>query len=197
MPIVFTWIGADPAPASNFKTSLNLELDGFMGTTGGSIEVYFEALNGFGQGLGAYRHFELTNGNLQTSNSFAVTTGVDAAGSVAWREFDLDLTTPDFDVSLNAPLELTLRLSTAVAAQQSALNVAFSDFLNTGSFAKDRPVFNLPEGYTANAGTWLVNNRFGTPGTPPGTVPEPNGLALAGLALAALLGLRQGRSRRR
>jgi PEP-CTERM motif len=55
-------------------------------------------------------------------------------------------------------------------------------FLNTFGLVTDGPVFGLPDGYTANAGDYLVNNRFGGSTS----VAEPSTLALLGLGLAGL-----------
>ena len=69
------------------------------------------------------------------------------------------------------------------SASSRALNgSATASFENTLELPLDVDVFNLPEGYTANAGTYLVNNRF----VPTALAPEPASGVLITLGLLAL-----------
>lgn len=98
-------------------------------------------------------------------------------------------------VSVGASVGASLRLNVATFVRQT-YNVT-SDFSSTVSFAQGRDVFafhdangNPLTGYTANAGTSLVNDRFGaaTDGVP---VPGVLALFMPGLAGPALARDRQ------
>lgn len=62
---------------------------------------------------------------------------------------------------------------------------ARADFFGTLEFPTGIDVFNLPEGYTANAGNYLVNNRFVDPNAV--GVPEPTTVLLLAAGLAGLM----------
>jgi hypothetical protein len=79
--------------------------------------------------------------------------------------------------TVGVPLNLSIPFGFSLEALAGAGPVpgfgstsATSDFFNTLSLAQSGPVFNLPEGITANAGNYLVNNRFIDPTA---AVPEP------------------------
>ena len=189
--INFSYIGSGSAPANTFMTSMNFDLNGAMGlggnkTSGDSIEVIFDVFIGSLQ----YRYSFRTGGNANEviSNSFGSLSGT-INGDLDRLDFDLDLTTSQFEASLQAPLSVSIAISAITGMDAGNVSSAFVDFYNSGTFAVGRPVFNLPDGYTANAGNYLVNNRYGAVVSP---VPEPGTLALFSLGLAAL-----GLSRRR
>jgi PEP-CTERM motif len=166
--VVFSGPGTDPIPAK-----LNLHLDGAMfsnarldasaliaGVTMGSLllisrgGVFTDCVNQFG-GLDAVGGFDC---GTPTDNINAT------------------LDTALILVPVNTPVSIGLSLFTASTGTGQTL------FLNTFGFVTDGPVFGLPDGYTANAGDCLVNNRFGGSTS----VPEPSTLALLGLGLAGL-----------
>lgn len=69
-----------------------------------------------------------------------------------------------------------LRLDAITGANGSGAS-ARSNFSNTLEFPSGMDVFNLPVGYTVNAGNYLVDNRFADPNIV-GAVPEPGTWAL-------------------
>lgn len=120
-------------------------------------------------------------------------TGVIAPGSAG---FDSLLTTPTQLLSVG-DVFFTLGLS-ATAGSIGINGSGTSDFSNTLEFPTGIDVFNLPPGYTVNAGDYLVNNRFvdpNAPAPPTDQVPAPATFALLGVALAGLGAWRFGRSR--
>jgi len=98
------------------------------------------------------------------------------------------LTSHTIHVALNSPVNLVVRLQAGAGASGPG-SIALSDFSGSFKFPTNG-VFNLPDGVTANAGDYLVNNRFIDPLAPAGGVPEPASWALMiagfGLAGAAL-----------
>jgi hypothetical protein len=187
-PITFSFVGPGPAPGDAFLTSANFELKGVMGITGelpniSTVEVIFDVGT-----LARYSYLMGGNGTQVEGSSFASTGGT-IGGDIRKLEFDLDLTTPAFWASLSSPFDLPFSLTVRTGASQSIVSTAFASFFDSATFAVGRPVFNLPDGYTANAGDYLVNNRYGEVVRP---VAEPGALALLCLGLAGL-----GLSRRR
>ncbi len=88
-----------------------------------------------------------------------------------------DITTPEFVIPMNVPTNLGISILTN-GQQSSSLGFGklSADFGHTLSFPKDRPVFDLPAGYTANsAALGIVDNQY--------VVPEPATAVLLGLAV--------------
>ena len=96
------------------------------------------------------------------------------------------LTTPPLgNIPLNTPVLIAFTLELQGGGNANSLFKL--DFPSGG------PVFNLPDGITANApDASLVNNTF----APAGTVPEPGSLILLGAGLTAVGGLTRRKSRR-
>jgi hypothetical protein len=101
------------------------------------------------------------------------------------------LTTDPFTVTANTPFSLYFQLSVATTAgltDGGAGNASGSaDFSKTLTFVDDRPVFDLPSGYTANSlEAGIVDNRFGADNGP-ASVPEPATFLQFALGLTGLL----------
>ena len=172
----------DPSLSSIVPVSLNLDLDGSLSSSdgGSSYITGLIAIPGLFSGL--FEQF--------TGSAGMTLLGLTAIGTVGPNVVDARLTTRTANaiVDENYVLQLTMTGSTVVNRGADAL----LDFLHTFSFPSDVPVFNLPAGYTANAGDYLVNNRFIDTDTP-AAVPEPGTLSLVGLALGGMLIARRRR----
>jgi len=100
-----------------------------------------------------------------------------------WRALGV-ITSPSFTVPTNVPFSIYVSLQTGIGGVgfggNSFETTANSGFLGTLKFASDRPVFSLPDGYTANsADAGIVNNAF--------VVPEPSTFTIAGFGILAAL----------
>ena len=116
------------------------------------------------------------------------------------------LTTPSFSVTPGIPFTFQLGIDAGTSVQYVAATTALqpsfvfgdasADFSHTLSFPTDRPVFNLPPGFTVNSAEGdIVNNRFVVPAQ--AATPEPASLTLFGFGVVSMAGVRAWRKRRR
>ena len=90
-------------------------------------------------------------------------------GSTGGALIGAGLRSPRVTVTLNDPSFFSLVLGVAAEANSDDGASALADFSNSFELPSGSDVFLLPQGVTANAGEWLVNNRL-VAVTP---VPEP------------------------
>lgn len=138
------------------------------------------------------------NGNLLNNGVATKNNGVSQTGIGLLQNFtgDNNLATDPFIVTANQAFSIMIQLSTgttsAVASDTTGTSIAAAHFGNSLTFATDRPVFNLPDGYTANSISGnIVDNHFVA-----SAVPLPTAMWLLCTALGSL-GLRVGRARAR
>ena len=180
-----------PVASGPITVSYNVHLDGsiIVGSTAGasgvahsgaSVLVDFYA-KGSNLGGGTYGAVSNNGGNPTYS-------GTDDLTSFNGNKI---VTSPTFSVPVNTPFSIELLLSAATFIQgwenETWDQVANSDFGDTLTFVTDRPVFNLPAGYTVNSNdAHIYNNSY--------SVPEPTGLLLMGSATLFLLWRRHKQS---
>jgi hypothetical protein len=164
--------------ATTTDVSLDLALDGVLnaaGLAGARIEG-FAILNGqffnfvferFGDGSSNASGNLVTNGDLINENF-------------------VQLRSATVTVPLNTPVLFRMDLLASVGSG-GLLGSARSDFGQSSfKLPGSGPAFNLAEGFTVNAGDWLVDNRFIDPLAPTGGVPEPASWALLILGFGAV-----------
>jgi hypothetical protein len=190
-------------------TRLNMHLAGVFGfnaanddaqTAGVTVEFTLPGRLNDGSGTNAVR------GEIEIIRADGVTTEIDREGLLADVQavdetdpmgdfarvirINANITTPEFVIPMNVPT--TLGISIFLGGQQSS-SLGFgslsADFERTLRFANDRPVFNLPAGYTANsAALGIVDNQY--------VVPEPATAVLLGLLIVVgLVGVWRSRCR--
>ena len=169
-----TFSKLDPDLPDQFTVSLNLRFAGVLNAA---------AAGGFAQAQAlmtveflALRQLQLIH---SSSGEFLVRNngGFASAGTIApgAAGFDSLLTTPA-QLAAIGDVPFALRLDAIASANGSGAS-ARSDFSNTLEFPSGTDVFNLPVGYTVNAGRYLVDNRFADPNVV-SAVPEPGTWAL-------------------
>lgn len=113
-----------------------------------------------------------------------------SSGLLAGAGPNTNLITSSYSVPVGEKYTCTLRMTTYAAVEgqdnESFVIDARSDFFHTLSFPADRPVMNLPEGYTlySDEGNIVDNHFIG--GASSAAAPEPAALPLALLGLAPL-----------
>lgn len=98
--------------------------------------------------------------------------------------------TPQVLVPVNTPLSFFMLLQAWIGQFGDAYG--YADASNTLYFPIDGPVFDLPEGYSAEIfGMNVTGNRVVLPDDPGGEIPEPAAAGLTALGLAGFLILRR------
>ena len=191
-----TFSKTDPNAPNQFPVSLNLAFAGVVNSAasaavGGNAGALVDVFIGFlGTSILEFFH---NNAGFTISNPHGLGgTGAIAPGAGG---FSTVLTTQQ-QLAMIGDIFFSLQVFTQVGTSNVGSS-AVADFSNTLEFPTGIDVFNLPDGYTVNAGDYLVNNRFINPNGVVGQVPEPSSLALLGISLGAFLGIRPLTRRRR
>jgi hypothetical protein len=170
-----TFTSTDPN-LTHAAVAANLAFSGTMNSTGAataSVDLNY-TISGGGGFL-----FSATDDYGIARNDFGLT-----SGSLSAALTSALLRTGTFMVPLNTPLLLIMSLSTGAGVGGSGSpESASSNFSNSFDVPLGMDAFVLPEGVTANAGTWLVNNRRVGPAAT--AVPEPASWALMLLGFGA------------
>lgn len=192
-----TFSKTDPNAPDQFVVSLNLAFGGVVnsaaiaavgGLAGAGVDVQVTFL---GTRFLSFSHSG--NGAFTLSNP----QGLGGTGSIlpGAGGFNTVLTTQQQLASVG-DVFFSLQLLTQVFTSNIGSS-AVADFSNTLEFPTGIDVFSLPAGYTVNAGSYLIDNRFIDPNAlppPPNAIPEPSTLALFSLGLLGVAGFRRRRS---
>jgi hypothetical protein len=191
----YTMNAYNPTGSTDPKsTSFHLHLGGYLGAETASLGVFSSASLVMSASVPAANQFsQFGNANLSINYDKSITgysTGL-LSGFVAGVPQSRDIVVGPFTVPGNTDFTVRLLLGTdagvVIRGDTAALGLAVSSFENTLSFATDRPVFDLPAGYTVNsADAGIYNNMF--------VVPEP--ILLTPLTLAALAAFNRRRKMR-
>jgi hypothetical protein len=177
---------ANPLDTSPVALSLNFTLDGTFAFTGtasdrgalnsASIRVRDYSAYGVLRETGFYGIYADPTLGANTSGIFA--------GMARTENFEGSFATPERLFDVGVPQVFGLQLITAASANTSFAEsrMASADFMHTLGFTPGMPVFNLPDGYTADSADGrIVNNRF-----VPTVIPEPRPVGLAAVAVMGL-----------
>lgn len=178
-----TFTSTNPADTQAL-VAFNLVLDGLLANAGPSQP----RLEGAGYFGGAQFQFVLQ----RTASTNTSLDGLSLVGGVLNNDIGQTfalLRTPTVVVPLGTPVEFSLTLKAATFARENG-SFGTVDFANTFEAPIGSDVFVLPQGVTANSGTWLVNNRRIDPDAV--AVPEPATWAL----MIGGFGMAGGRLRR-
>lgn len=198
--------GPGPGP---IDVSINFVLSGFLGGGTGANQVSFRTIENFvdifaeypvGLGAGVYNFSgkaeEIFNSGANPGLSSTFSGQLAPAGTNCLAP-NCDIKTPTFRVYSGYTNTLRILARATVSTSfSSSPGYGVASFLNTFAFDKNKPVFDLPSGYTLTIeGMNVVNNCVvgGSCGATSGEVPEPATYALVGAGLAAALILRRRR----
>lgn len=172
-----------PGVPDVFTASVNIEVGGNALSTritpGGHADGIATVTLGF-QGIHQISYVERSDRPFSVLHSGGFTgsgtLGL-GAGSV--------LTSPDVTLAVgDVAFSLSLNLSASAMLPDG---IGLVDFLNGIGFAPGMDVFNLPDGYTVSAGTYLVNNRF-IDGR--AEIPEPSIVSLLAVSVIGCCAMR-------
>ncbi|HEY0649300.1 PEPxxWA-CTERM sorting domain-containing protein [Phenylobacterium sp.] len=172
----FVTFTSDPSITS-VAVAANLAFSGAMNSTGAasaSVDLFY-SLAGGGSLV-----FSGGDDSGIIRNDFSI-----VQGAVSGALTDALLRTHFFVVPTNTPLLMTLSLGTGAGVGGSGSpESATSQFSNSFEVPFGIDAFVLPDGVTANAGDWLVNNR--RVGGPTEGIPEPATWAMMLLGFGAV-----------
>jgi hypothetical protein len=183
----FVTFSSDDDAVTHVLVAANLAFSGAMNSTAfatGSVDLLYSL-----SGVTPTMFFSANDDSGIIRNDFGV-----AQGSVSGTVNGALLRTGMFLAPVDTPLLMTLQLSTGAGVGGSGSpESASSHFSNSFEVPLGIDAFVLQDGVTANAGTWLVNNRrVGATRA----VPEPATWAMMLLGFGAVGHLMRGRRAR-
>ena len=172
----FVTFTSDDDAVTHVLVAANLAFSGTMNTTefaNATVGLFYHL-----SGATGFLFFGADDNSGVTRNDFSV-----VSGSVSGTLNSALLRTGFVLAPVDTPLLMTIRLSTTAGVGGSGSpESASSLFSNSFEVPFGIDAFVLEQGVTANAGTWLVNNRR-VGAVPDAVVPEPATLALVTLGL--------------
>ena len=172
-------------PLATFAdVSLNMALDGVLNAAANAA-VGAHANARLEGRISIVNVFQFLIANDTAQGGSFILNDLELVGGVIGPTTNAQLRTSTFRVDLNFPVFFEMSIGAGAGAVDSGAS-ADTDFSGSFKFPTVGDVFNLPNGVTVNAGTYLVNNHFIDPLAPPAGVPEPTSWALtvAGLGVA-------------